>query len=131
MYSQAIAGSKQLINNSRQYQLSFGEWFPNRIHGSFEKMSVYIKGHIILEYFSSNFQKHPYGHQLAKNDAIFFLSTTFSPVSIEPLLKYSDDENVMNLTPVSPSSEMRNVMKRMLMYLDAHSYGEQVNYGAK
>ncbi|GFX14853.1 hypothetical protein TNCV_1485951 [Trichonephila clavipes] len=37
----------------------------------------------------------------------------------------SDDENVMsNASPVPTSSEMRNVMKSMSSYLDAHSNGE-------
>ncbi|GFU76445.1 hypothetical protein TNCV_4067431, partial [Trichonephila clavipes] len=40
----------------------------------------------------------------------------------------SDDENEMNnAAPVPPSSEMRNVMKSMLCYLDAHYIGEMNN----
>ncbi|GFS89485.1 hypothetical protein TNCV_1809891 [Trichonephila clavipes] len=37
----------------------------------------------------------------------------------------SDDENEMTTTaPVSTPSEMRNIMKSMRSYLDAHSNGE-------
>ncbi|GFW94781.1 hypothetical protein TNCV_4248211 [Trichonephila clavipes] len=37
----------------------------------------------------------------------------------------SDDENEMNnAAPVPASSEMRNLMKNMRSYLDAHSNGE-------
>ncbi|GFW68006.1 hypothetical protein TNCV_1617671 [Trichonephila clavipes] len=40
----------------------------------------------------------------------------------------SDDENELsNAASVLPSSEMRNVMKRMRSYLDAHSNGEMNN----
>ncbi|GFV37320.1 DDE-1 domain-containing protein [Trichonephila clavipes] len=40
----------------------------------------------------------------------------------------SDDENKMNnAAPITVSSEMRNVMKSIRSYLDAHSNGEMNN----
>ncbi|GFX21029.1 hypothetical protein TNCV_2045051 [Trichonephila clavipes] len=45
---------------------------------------------VILINFSSNFQEHPYGHQVTNNNANLAILSTFHQVSIESPLEYKE-----------------------------------------
>ncbi|GFW09437.1 hypothetical protein TNCV_3995441 [Trichonephila clavipes] len=57
---------------------------------------------------------------MADNDILEFVQLLKSIIDADA----GDENEVKNAAPVPTSSEMRNIMKNMRSYLDAHSNGE-------